>query len=49
MRYAREQKEMAYSIAAEKLDRGESDFTFPQDCFPPGLPFVPWHAPAQPP
>ena len=49
MRYAREQKEIAYSVAAEKLDRCENDFHFPEDCFPPGLPFVPRHAAAQPP
>ena len=31
----------AYRDAAERLKRGESPFSFPQDCFPPQLPYVP--------
>lgn len=45
MRHARDQKHIAYAIAADRLERGESDYEFPQDCFPPGLPFVSQRAP----
>ncbi len=30
----------AYRIAAEGLARGDTDVTFPENCFPPPLPFV---------
>ena len=37
---ARRNKVAAYRAAAERLKRGERDVEFPEDCLPPGLPFV---------
>ena len=34
--------EAAYRAAAERLKKGERDVRFPDGCFPPGLPFVPF-------
>lgn len=42
---ARHAKEAAYSAAAERLKRGETDVRFPDGCFPPPLPFVETRAP----
>lgn len=45
LREARSQIQIAYRIAAEKLKRGGSDVRFPEDCFPPRLPFTKKTAP----
>lgn len=45
MYYARQQKQIAYRDAAERLKRGELDVRFPEDCFPPPRPFVESKAP----
>ena len=36
------QFELAYRAAAERLREGHRNVTFPEGCFPPGLPFVPF-------
>lgn len=46
MRAARLRKQIAYREAAEKLKSGDNDYQFPEDCFPPGLPFIPPRAPS---
>lgn len=40
LREARRQKQAAYREAADRLKQGDRDVDFPEDCFPPGLPFV---------
>ena len=42
---ARKAKIEAYRVAAARLKQGETDVSFPEDCFPPRLPFVKARAP----